>query len=181
MNETLTHPAPALSPSFDRARMLSRIMALLFTIAFWLIAAVLACLPLMLVWPMDAGLTINGELVRYADLTRGQQFLAFLAAALNLAAALPLMHHLRRAFGAFARGEVFSSATIVHIRSTGIWLIACFLAGVATVPLMIGAGLHDAEQMPVDFWPLFTGLTTFIAAHVMTEASRIAADHAEIV
>lgn len=181
MNETLTQPAPTLSPSFDRARKLSRIMAMIFTVAFWLSAAILACLPAMLIWPLAGSLNLNGTIVSFADLTRTQHALAFLAVVVNLVPALFLLHHTRRVFGAFAQGRVFVPLTIAHIRSAGVWLVASFFAGATTVPLMIGAGLHEPGQIPLDFWPLVIGITTFIAAHVMTEASRIAADHAEIV
>lgn len=179
MDETPT--APALSPSFNRARKLSRIMAVLFSISFWLTAALLACIPVILIWPLSGSIMINDTEVSFANLSRGQHLMAFLAVVTNLVPGLFLMHHLRRLFGAFAQGAVFAPASISHIRSIGIWLVVCFFAGAATVPLMIGAGLHDPAQMSLDFWPLVTGIVTTIAAHVMTEASRIAADHAEIV
>jgi hypothetical protein len=180
MSETL-HSRPALSSSFDRARKLSRIMAMIFTVCFWAMAVILACIPAMLVWPLEGSLNLNGTIVSFSELSRAQQFLAFLAAAVNLVPTLFLLHHTRRVFGAFAQGNVFMPTTIAHIRSSGVWLVACFFAGAVTVPLMIGAGLHEPGQLPLDFWPLIIGFTTFIAAHVMTEASRIAADHAEIV
>lgn len=181
MTDALAPPAPTLSPAFDRARMLSRLMAVLFTIAFWLSAVILACLPAMLIWPLAGSINLGGTIVSFADLTRQQHVLAFLAVVVNLVPALFLLHHTRRVFGAFAQSQVFAPLTIAHIRSTGIWLVACFFGGATTVPLMIGAGLHEPGQLPLDFWPLVIGITTFIAAHVMTEAARIAADHAEIV
>jgi hypothetical protein len=174
-------PSSILSPDFARARKLSRVMAAIFTVCFWGTAAILACLPAMLVWPLDGSIRIDGTIVSFASLSRGRQFLAFLAVAVNLVPALVLLHHARRVFGAFAQGAVFAPATIVHIRGSGVWLVVSFFAGAATIPLLIGAGLHEPGQFRLDFWPLIIGLTTFIAAYVMAEAGRIAAENAEIV
>jgi hypothetical protein len=170
-----------LSPDFARARKLSRVMAAIFTVCFWGTAAILACLPAMLVWPLSGSMKIDGTVVSFADLSRGQHFLAFLAVVVNLVPALVLLHHTRRVFGAFAQGAIFAPATIVHIRSAGAWLVVSFFAGAATLPLLIGAGLHAPGQFQLDFWPLIVGVTTFIAAHVMAEAGRIAAENAQIV
>jgi len=180
MSQTLPL-SPALSPSFDRARKLSRVMAVLFTIGFWLVVAILVLLLLLLIWPLETGMTLAGEFVLYADLSWERRLVAFLAPMIGFATALVLLHHVRNVFNAFAQGQVFAPITITHIRSTGVWLVISFFAGLATMGLMIGAGLQEPEQIMLDFWPLIVGVITFIIAHVMTEAARIAADNAEIV
>jgi hypothetical protein len=93
-----------------------------------------------------------------------------------------LMHHARLLFRHFARGDVFAATAIAHIRAAGLWLIAYPFAGIAGGILVVASGVtHAVHHIVPGLWPLATGVTTFIAAHVMAEAQRIAAENAEIV
>ena len=91
------------------------------------------------------------------------------------------MHHARRLFGHFARGEVFTAAAIGHIRATGVWLIVSFFAAIAGRIILAASGVPQTSQSSDGLWPLLTGIATTIAAYVMAEAQRIASDHAEII
>jgi len=84
-------------------------------------------------------------------------------------------------FGHFARGEVFALPVIGHIRRAGLWLIVFFFANIAGQAALRAANLAPQEWADGTAWPLVLGVVTFIAAYVMEEARRIAADHAEIV
>jgi hypothetical protein len=143
MSQTLTL-APALSPDFERARKLSRFMAVMFTIAFWM--------------------TLLGTIVILA---------------------IPFVpyrpHGDMSVFGHFARDEIFVLPVIGHIRRAGLWLVISFFANIAGQTALRLTGLIPREQAHGTAWPLVIGIVTFIAAHVMAEAQRIASDHAEII
>jgi hypothetical protein len=92
-----------------------------------------------------------------------------------------LMHHTRRVFGHFARGEVFVLPVSGHIRGAGLWMIISFFANIAAQTALRLTGMMPPGQSHGTAWPLVIGIVTFIAAYVMAEAQRIAADHAEII
>ena len=185
MSETLT-----LSADFTRARKLSRVVAVLFTITFWFS---LAGAILILATPLDPIIERGGlggvghGMVGIDDITVSLEGLSviqcvwvMLALEIAIVPVVFLMHHARRVFGHFARGEIFVLPVIRHIRQAGLWLIISFFAPVvgqgALTALKLSHGpAHDT------IWPLVIGVTTVIAAYVMEEARRIAADHAEIV
>jgi hypothetical protein len=173
---------PALSPGFDRARKLSRVMAGLFTLGFWVTLALLVVVPVMVAVPHTHGsISVGTAAIDFDGLSLAQRLEAAGALAIGALPALFLMHHTRRVFGHFARGEIFALPVIDHIRRSGIWLIVSFFAGIASQILLKVTHLIPPGQERGTVWPLFIGITTVIAAHVMAEAQRIAADHAEIV
>jgi hypothetical protein len=120
------------------------------------------------------------------------------AANLIMVPELLILHHTRKLFFCFAGGEVFAAKPIAHIRAAGLWLTVSFFTGIAAIVLLDHYGLknslsplfpsHDHHfsgaliALFMEFKAaLFTGIATIIAAYVMEEARRIAADHAEIV
>ncbi|HTM77821.1 MAG TPA: hypothetical protein VL133_09360 [Devosia sp.] len=181
-----------LSPDFARARKLSRVMAVLFTIGFWL---ALAGAILILASPLDpiiergghglvghgnVGVGAAGITVSLEGLSVVQCIWVMLALEIAILPVVFLMHHARRIFGHFARGEIFVLPVIVNIRQAGLWLILSFFAPIvgktALNALKLSHGQADGTA-----WPLVIGIVTFIAAHIMAEATRIAAENAEIV
>lgn len=173
---------PALSPAFDRARKLSRVMAVLFTVGFWLTLALLVLIPVMVAWPGAHGsLDLGYAAVSFDKLSLWQRAGAGLALAISATPILLLMHHARRLFGHFARGEVFTADAIGHIRAAGVWLVVSFFAAIAGRIVLALNGVPQTARNGDGLWPLLTGTATFIAAHVMAEAQHIAAENAEIV
>ena len=190
MTETMTF-APAPSDGFARARKLSRIMAVLFTIGFWLS---LAGAVLILATPLDPIIERGGHgmvghgVVGINDITVSLEGLSvlqciwvMLALEISIVPAVFLMHHTRRVFGHFAKDEIFVLPVIGHIRHAGQWLIISFFADIAAQNLLKTLHLMPSGPTHGSSWPLVIGVVTFIAAYVMEEARRIAADNAEIV
>lgn len=173
--------SPTLSASFDPARKLSRIMALLFTLGFWLTLAGMAVVPVLLAWPQGGRIQIGAVAASLDGLDLVPRIGAALALEISLAPLLLMLHHTKRVFGCFARGQVFDETTIGHIRFAGLWLVVLFFAEIVARMALIAIGALPPHQDILQFWPLFIGITTVIAAHVMGEAARIAAENAEIV
>jgi len=203
MSQTLTL-APALSPSFERARKLSRVMAMIFTIAFWmtLLGALLMLsipfAPLIVrgahtmvgvggiaVGPQQPqemmGVGLGDIRVSLDGLSLGQRLWVLLAMETVFLPVMFLMHHTRRVFGHFAKGEIFVPPVIGHIRQAGVWLIVSFFGNIAGQTALRASALMPPGQAHGTAWPLVIGIITFIAAYVMAEATRIAAENAEIV
>lgn len=195
MSQTMTF-TPALSSGFDRARKLSRFMAVMFTIAFCVMLFVLVANLLTAIFPRhNIGIGLeHGIRIPTGDLRGWQAVGALVAANLVLVPEVLILHHTRKLFFCFARGEVFAAKPIAHIRATGLWLTISFFTGIAAIYLLNQCGLknliypthlHFPGALPalmIEFkGALFTGIATTIAAYVMEEARRIAADHAEIV
>jgi len=176
----------SLSPDFECARKLSRVMAVIFTIGFWLtlLTAVLS-LGTPLAPIIDAGgnstIGFNGLNISLAGLSVVQCVWVMLAFEIIILPAVFLMHHTRRVFGHFARGEVFVLPVIRHIRGAGFWLFLSYFAGIAGGILLVASGVTQHVHYDSGLWPLGIGVVTFIAAHVMEEARRIADDNAGIV
>jgi len=175
---------PQLSSSFDRARRVSRIVAVLLAIGFWATLAWLIALPALLIWPVGGGWgNIAGVTVDPAALSVGHRAGAMFAILLGTAPSLLILHHGARAFVQFANGEVFVTTAIAHIRSAGFWLIiAGFATAVEQVLFNLFAAVkpiaHELQLRPT---LLFVGLAVYVMAYVMAEAQRIAADNASIV
>lgn len=200
MSQTLTLSLP-LSSGFDRAKKLSRFTALLFAIAFLLDLSIVVTAPLFAIFQKTsggAGLGFGlGEriIVGFGSLTHTQAIGAVIGMEIFALPRAFAMYHILRLFLCFARGEVFATKPIGHLRAAGWWLTACFFASIAAIWLMNAlGGLVTAGDVPHFRFPgaviglavifrstLFTGIPVIIAATVMTEAQRIAADHAEII
>jgi hypothetical protein len=187
-----------LSPSFERARKLSRVMAVVFTVGFWMAlagAVVMLAVPFI---PLEAhtvvglgSISVGGVPPRDAvglgdirvslnGLSFGQRTWVLLAMEIVLLPIMLLMHHTRRVFGHFAKAEIFVLPVIGHVRSVGLWLIVSFFANIGGHVALVAAGLMQGQANGTA-WPLVIGMVTFIAAYVMEEARRIAAYNAEIV
>ena len=76
---------------------------------------------------------------------------------------------------------MFAVKPIAHIRGAGLWLAASFFTDFAGLILLHYCGVATPVSPIAFLGALFTGIATAIAAYVMEEARRIAADHAEIV
>jgi hypothetical protein len=175
---------PQLSPSFDRARRVSRILAVLLAIGFWVTLAWLIALPGLLIWPVGGGWgTITGVTVNPAALPVGDRAGVIFAIILGTAPSLLILHHATRAFVQFAKGEVFVSTAIAHIRSAGLWLIiAGFGTAVEHLLFHLFAAVRPiADEVQLRPALIFVGLSVYVMAYVMAEAQRIAADNASIV
>lgn len=200
MSQTLTL-TPPLSSGLERARTLSRIMVGLFAIAFLLNLSMVITAPLFAIFQKTssgAGLGFGlGEriIVGFASLTRGQAIGATIGMEIFALPRALAMYHIVRVFLCFSKGEVFAAKSIAHLRAGGWWLTAAFFASIAAIWLLSEwGGLVTAGDVARFHFPgaliglaiifrstLFTGIPIIIAATVMEEARRIAADHAEIV
>jgi hypothetical protein len=168
---------PILSPSFQRARTLSRILAVLFTIGFWLGLVLALCVPLLAIWPQAGSIRWGNDLIEFMGLSPAQRVGLLAATEVGMIPALFLLHHARRLFGCFWRGEVFAAASVSHIRAAGFWLVVSALAAmVAKIGLYSTHGVK--ADVELDLQSLVFGIATFIAAHVMGEARRIADENA---
>lgn len=171
-------PNRSLSSSFERARTLSRVLAGLFAFFFWLMIVYLAvALLLLTLAPRDVTLPWQDVVLPLGRLAPGARARDALWLAVGVMPGLFLLHHARRLFGCFSRGEVFAATAISHIRAAGFWLVVSALATFAAK-----IGLHSTSGVPgdveFDIQTLVFGMATFVAAHVMTEARRIADENA---
>jgi len=184
MSET-TNFTPALSPRFARAKALSRVMAVVFLVGFWMmLLASVACLSILIpsLYPHGhVGVGFRYIQISLDGLSTGQLVWTLLALEITMLPLVFLMHHTRRVFGHFAKGEIFVLPVIGHIQQAGLWLIASFFADIAGQTMLRATGLMPRGPAQGSIWPLIIGMVTFIAAYVMEEARRIAADNAEIV
>jgi hypothetical protein len=157
-------PAPSaqLSPAFDRARTLSRILMVILAISFWVGIGVAVCVVVIGFVPGAAEWAQRFQHFRpfhHGDLSVTVGALLFLAA---MVPSLFALHHARRVFEHFADGEVFAAATIADMRTAALWLT---IAGIVPPRAIV----------------LVVGIAGYVAAYVMAEARRIADDNAGIV
>jgi hypothetical protein len=162
MSETAALPAnPLLSPDFDKARRLSRILSTVLTIGFWLGVVFLVCLAIYAMWVLvDSSASTY---LRHPKIPSGGK--AAGAMAIVLVAFVPCLfalHYARRVFTGFSAGEVFTAGTITAMRATALWLVI--------------AGLIPPRPLV-----LIIGVAAFVAAYVIAEARRISDDNASIV
>jgi hypothetical protein len=194
-------PVATLSPGFARARKLSRFVAVLFALGFLVMLSVALSGVWCVFYPTTpSGVShgigfMNGFGVSFGSLTHWQAIGAMVATELTFVPTVLVLYHMCRLFSCFAKGEVFAARTIAHLRAAGYWLTASFFTGIAAVYLLVLIGVkqgllsvvaaHFSNSLPsvaIRFnGAIFTGLPIIIAAYVMEEARRIAADHAEIV
>jgi len=149
--------APALSPRFDRARRLSRI--LVFALTACLVLGVIALLAFT-AYILSPGLQafVTEHLHRVPPIHRHKYFFALVAA---VPYGLALIYA-RKLFARFAAGEVFTPGTIGIMRTSALWLTV-------------------SGFIPFQPLTLIAGIATYVAAYVMEEACRIADDSASIV
>ena len=173
---------PQLSPAFGRARRLSRLLALLFTIGLFFSLILSIVLPVMVVWPGAGAIKIDEQDLVLTGLSLPRRLLAAVGGEIGLGPSLVILYHARLLFRRFAEGEVFSAAAIAHIRTVGLWLMLYFITNMIQQALVHLA--MPAEKFPGNLDPkplmLIFGIATFIAAYVMAEARRIADENASI-
>lgn len=151
-----TTVAPPLSPGFDRARRLSRI----------LVYALTACIVIGIIGLIAFGVImvspgLKALIVKHIghELPRSGKFVFALVAAVPYGLALI---YARKLFSRFAAGEVFTPATIGILRTAALWLTV-------------------SGFLPFQPLTLIAGIATYVAAYVMVEACRLADDAASIV
>ncbi|MES2472033.1 MAG: hypothetical protein V4601_04225 [Pseudomonadota bacterium] len=169
-------PAPlASSPSFERARNLSGLLWWFFVINFGVTALWLASAPVLLVWPEIGSFNLDDTIVSMAGLPMPERIRAVAALVVSTLPALVLLYHAIQVFGCFRKGEVFAARPIAHIRAAGFWTIVWAFAPSAAQLILQGHVRMKFEPALLAF-----GIATFIAAHVMAEAQRIADENASI-
>jgi hypothetical protein len=133
--------------------------------------------PLLAVWPQAGSIRWGNDLIEFTGLSPAQRVGLLAATEVGMIPALFLLHHARRLFGCFWRGEVFAAASVSHIRAAGFWLVvSAFAAMVATIGLYSTHGVK--ADVELDLRSVVFGIATFIAAYVMGEARRIADENA---
>ena len=147
--------APALSPRFDRARRLSKILVFALTACLGVVA-LLAFTGYML--SPDLQTFVAERFHKIPPIHHHKYFFALVAA---VPYGLALIFA-RKLFARFAAGEVFTPATIGIMRTAALWLT--------------GSGFIPFQPLT-----LLAGIATYVAAYVMEEACRIADDSASIV
>ncbi|HVW74576.1 MAG TPA: hypothetical protein VHC39_13130 [Rhizomicrobium sp.] len=201
MSETIT-PAPALSARFARARTLSRFVATLFALGCLVMLGGVVSGVLFVFFPTTASGVghgigfMNGFGVGFGSKRGWSLIAAMVATELTFAPTVLVLYHLCRLFLCFAKGEVFSAQPIAHIRWAGLWQTISFFTGISAIYLLVMSGdrsglyrlvaatpfFHSLPNVAVRYEnAIFIGVPIIIAAYVMEEAQRIAADHAGIV
>jgi hypothetical protein len=196
-----TLPFATVSPSFARARRLSRFVAILFALGFLVMllgdfsGVYFVFFPTA---PNGGGHGIgfmNGFGVGFASLRGWSAIAAMIATELTFVPTTLVLYHICKLFLCFAKGEVFAAQPIAHVRWAGLWQIISFFTGIAAIYLLVLSGqkgalydlirAHLAHSLPsiaVRYEKaIFIGVPIIIAAYVLEEARRIAADSAEIV
>jgi hypothetical protein len=185
MRESIGLPAdPQLSQGFDKARRISRALAFLLHVGFWVTLAWLIATAVLVVVPQAGSLVQGATAIPAGNLSPIRRSIAMFAILLGTAPSLEILYHARRLFAHFAKGEVFASAAIAHLRFAGLWLIvSAFAAAAAQVLFNILVATKPAFASSLEFRPLLLvfGVATYVAAYVMAEARRIAEDNASIV
>ncbi len=149
--------APALSPRFDKARRLSKILVIALTACLVLgVVALMAFTAYILSPDFQAFVT---EHLRKVPVPHRHRYFFTMAAAVPYGLALIFA---RKLFARFAAGEVFTPATIGIMRTAALWLTV-------------------SGCIPFQPLTLIAGIATYVAAYVMEEACRIADDSASIV
>jgi len=198
-----------LSSQFKKASTLSRFLAELLRVAFWLTLflaialigiALLSAMNVSMSWgPLrpDAVVSFNSPQIPVASLSGWSKLGIGAAFLMRFGPSIAALHYGHRAFTRFARGEVFNLATIADIRSASLWMVVtAFATGIDQVIFNTAVGLgstfptfHPATWFAglsaggLSFNPgmFFFGLCTYVAARVMAEARRIADDNASFI
>jgi Protein of unknown function (DUF2975) len=100
------------------------------------------------------------------------------------------LYRLARMLGCFERGEIFSLASVGHLRAFGMATVLSSVASLLESPLLgvlLGSTASASEHRlqvvirSADLWTLMIGALMFVIGEMMVEAQRIAADNAAIV
>ncbi|MDB5735326.1 MAG: hypothetical protein JWN16_1963 [Alphaproteobacteria bacterium] len=180
---------PLLSPAFERARSLSRLLSTLFAIGFGLTLFFLATVAVLMWWPTPLMMDWDGVPVPLGLMAHG----AALPMALDSVPGLFMLHHARKLFGCFAQGKVFAAEPTAHIRAVGVWLVVSaalhmvLVCAYALFSALFGHVGHPAsfysqgfEAVTQNIGTAVIGTGIIVAAYVMTEARRIADENASI-
>jgi len=178
---------PAMPQSFDRARRISVVIVLMFDIAFWASVAFLAAVPVVIVFFLpDLAALFAEEWAKHSslpltDFSIGRRLLLTGVFLIAMAPNLFLLFHGRRLFAGFARGAVFTEATIAHLKALGFWLIVSAVLGMVAQMFFFAIAEVRDPKFDMQITSLLYGAMTYVAAYVMAEARHIAADNAEII
>ncbi len=94
-----------LSPAFDKARTLSRVLMVFFIVGFWLNLAWMAAAATLPIWPEAARFTFDGSLIDVAGQPMAVRLNAVAAIVIRILPALFLLHHAAALFRGFARAR----------------------------------------------------------------------------
>jgi hypothetical protein len=172
------------APSFHRARQLSRFVAAMLSISFWITAATLPAVMVAILFFHDAiheSLVSGQPAITLASLAVGQRVSLVADLLLYSVPSLFILFYLRALFARFASGEVFTGANIARIRLIGLLLlVSAVTTNLAQVIFFRIVGVAEPD-FDFKLLPLLYGAITYIAAYIITEAQRIADDNASIV
>ncbi len=179
---------PAMTPHHRRIRLASRGLAWLFSgllVVVGLIAAVL--IAGVVIYPGDdyrIGSTAvwigsgSADSVAFHTLPLGQRLAYAVVGAVRIAPTLMIFWHLRRLFGLYATGVVFSRANASHIGWSGAWL-----AAYAVTPFLCHLFLASLGWEIDKNWlhlsslqALILGALVFVIAQVMQVGREIEED-----
>jgi hypothetical protein len=164
-----------LSPDFATARVLSQTLRVFFIVNFAVAVVGLLATAIMPLWPQAVQFSLDDSLAAAVRLPMEQRVSTAVESVLQTLPALFVLYYAIRLFGLFAKGEVFTTRAIGHIRAVGQWTIVW-----AVAPAILQMLLHRDGHMHFEAVLLAFGVSTFIAAHVMAEAQRIADENASI-
>lgn len=175
-------------PGYRRIMVASRALSWLFTallIGVGLIAA--ALIVGVVVWPGDnyrigsdavwIG-TGSADSVPFASLPLPQRLAYAAVGVVRIAPTLLIFWHLRRLFGLYARGQVFSRANASHLAWVGVWLCAYAVAPLVCHLFLDAFGWEiDKRWLHLSSVQAFVlGLLVFVIAQVMQVGREIEED-----
>jgi hypothetical protein len=192
--------APILSPAFERARTLSRIIAVLFGLGFLVMLSCAVSGMVFVFFPnapsgVSHGIGFMNDFGVGFGSKRGWTIIAAMVATeLTFVPTVLVLYHMCRLFLCFAKGRVFAAQPIAHIRWAGLWQVISFFTGIAAVYLLVLSGdrgglyrlvaaqpFHSLPEVAVRYEnAIFVGVPILIAAYVMAEARRLADENASI-
>ncbi|MFO1187544.1 MAG: DUF2975 domain-containing protein [Alphaproteobacteria bacterium] len=190
-------PAARSSPAnVRRIRLLSRGLAVLFTVLFGLtVAAHAILLAAGLVYPDHIYTGPQGAELVLSSTDRAtigmvalstQPLITRLAGAVDLIlAAIPILAilwHLRALFRLYAAGTVFARDNATHIKRIGVWLIAFLPVKFAANMIFQAAGGLDAKWLhAAGVYGIVLGAIVLVIAQVMEVGREIEEERAEFV
>ncbi len=178
---------PRVLLSFGRARSLSRAIAALLALGLW--ATILADLVLAIAVLFFFPVLAANAAAEWAQLSNtplsslglGQRLFFVADLILYSAPTILILFNLRSLFVQFAHGQIFTEGSIARLKNIGLWLLISVVT--SNLAQIVFFRIADLRQPDFDLkiLPLMFGAMTYVAAYIMAEAQRIAADNAEIV